>query len=184
MDDRPAEPAVHFNGGVTRSSTLGQMLVGSGRTVTATLEGLVGEPIDAAVRGQRTVVSDGAGALGVPEGQPLLCRAATLHGRHSGRPYVEAVTLLVPGRLPAGFGDRVGSGDQPIGRLLEAEGIEVTRVSLADVDPLARAVWPEAAPPPEAVRLARTYRVDSGGRPVMVISEWFLTTVDRFLGDP
>jgi chorismate-pyruvate lyase len=169
---------------VTRSTTLEQLLAGSGGTVTATLEVLVGEPVDATVLGQCAVVSDGAGALAVPEGHPLLCRAATLHGRHSGRPYVEAVTLLVPGRLPAGFGDRLGSGGQPIGRLLEAEGIEVTRVALADVDPLARAVWPEAAPPPETVRLSRTYRVDTGGRPVMVISEWFLTTVDRFLGDP
>ncbi len=169
---------------MTRSTTLEQLLAGSGGTVTATLEVLVGEPVDATVLGQCAVASDGAGALAVPEGHPLLCRAATLHGRHSGRPYVEAVTLLVPGRLPAGFGDRLGSGGQPIGRLLEAEGIEVTRVALADVDPLARAVWPEAAPPPETVRLARTYRVDTGGRPVMVISEWFLTTVDRFLGDP
>jgi chorismate-pyruvate lyase len=169
---------------VTRSTTLEQLLAGSGGTVTATLEVLVGEPVDATVLGQCAVASDGAGALAVPEGHPLLCRAATLHGRHSGQPYVEAVTLLVPGRLPAGFRDRLGSGGQPIGRLLEAEGIEVTRVALADVDPLARAVWPEAAPPPETVRLARTYRVDTGGRPVMVISEWFLTTVDRFLGDP
>jgi chorismate-pyruvate lyase len=83
--------------------------------------------------------------------------------------------------LPAGFGDRLGSGVQPIGRLLESEGVGVTREALADGDPLARAVWPEVAPPPEAVRLARTYRVDTGGRPVMVISEWFLTTLDPFL---
>jgi chorismate-pyruvate lyase len=175
---------VHFNGGVSRSSTLELLLAGAGGTVTATLELLVGEPVDAAVSGQRAVVADGAGALAVPVGHPLLCRAATLHGRHSGRSYLEAVTLLVPSRLPAGFGDRLGSGGQPIGRLLEAEGIEVTREALAGVDPLARAVWPEVAPPPETVRLARTYRVDTGGRPVMVISEWFLTTLDRFLEAP
>ena len=175
---------MHFNGGVTRSSTLEQLLAGTGGTVTATLEVLVGEPVDATVVGQRAVASDGPGALAVPEGHPLLCRAATLHGRHSGRSYVEAVTLLVPSRLPAGFGDRLGSGDQPIGRLLEAEGIGVTREALADVDPLARAVWPEVAPPEETVRLARTYRVDTAGRPVMVISEWFLTTLDRFLESP
>jgi chorismate-pyruvate lyase len=172
---------VHFNGGVARPSTLEQLLVGSDGTVTATLEGLVGEPIDVTVRGHRAVASDGTGALRVPAGHPLLCRAAILHGRHSGRPYVEAVSLLVPSRLPEGFVARLDSGGQPIGRHLAAEGVEVTREALADRDPLARSAWPDGAPPREAVRLARTYRLDAGGRPVMVISEWFLTALDPFL---
>jgi len=168
-------------GDVGRSSTLELALAGSTGTVTALLECLVGEPLDAAVRGHRAVAADGARALDVPDGHPLVCRAATLFGRRSGRPYVEAVSLLVPSRLPVGFGPQLESGDQPIGRLLEAGGIEVTREALAGPDPLARSVWPDVAPADETVRTARTYRLLAGERPVIVISEWFLTTLDPYL---
>ena len=172
---------MRFNGEVGHPSTLEQVLAASGGTVTGALERLVGEPIDATVRGHRLVAADHADTLEAPDGHPLLCRAATLRGRHSGRAYVEAVSLLVPSRLPPGLGSELESGHQPIGRLLEAAGIGLTREILPGPDPLARSVWPEVAPVPDSVVLARTYRAHAGGPPVMVITEWFLTSLDPFL---
>ena len=172
---------MRFNGGVASSSALEEVLTRAGGTVTGTLEQLVGEPIDAEARGHRVATAGRTDNLGVPDGHPLLCRAATLVGRQSGRAYVVALTLIVPSRLTAGFGSQLESRREPIGRILEAEGIDVTREALAGPDPTARSIWPDIAPPAGSVLLARTYRVHAGGVPVMVISEWFLTTLGQFL---
>ena len=173
---------MHFNGGVDPSSALEQALAGPDGTVTAALERLVGEPVDATARDHRMVPARRAAALEVPDGLPLIARAATLQGRHSGSSFVEAVSLLVPSRLPVGFDAKLQVRGQPIGRLLEAEGVEVIREPLPRPDPQALSVWPDAAPLDAAVRLARTYRLVAGGDPVMVISEWFLRALDPFLG--
>ena len=73
------------------------------------------------------------------------------------------------------------SGHQPIGRLLEAEGVVVTREPMAGPGPGSGPFGAEAAPSATDVLLARTYRVLDDGVPVMVISEWFLTTLTPFL---
>ncbi len=122
-----------------------------------------------------------ASRLEVPGGHPLLCRAASLQGRRSGRSYLIAVTLLVPSRLSAGFVRALESGRRPIGRILMDEGMEVTRERLAGPDPVAVSMWPDAAPVPQEVLLARTYRVRNRGLPIMVISEWFLTTLRPYV---
>jgi chorismate-pyruvate lyase len=149
--------------------------------VTDTLERLVGEPIDAEPEGHRGVRAEPASRLEVPGGHPLLCRAACLQGRRSGRPYLIAVTLLVPSRLPAAFVPQLESGHRPIGRILTDQGMEVTRERLAGPDPVAESMWPDAAPVPDEVLLARTYRVRNRGLPIMVISEWFLTTLRPYV---
>lgn len=178
---------MQFNGGVAAASPLELALVRSEGTVTALLEGLVGEPIDAEPLGHRTLSAGASGPLEVPPGHPLLDRSARLVGRRSGHPYVFAATVLVPGRLPEGFVGQLTSGHRPIGRILEAEGLMVTREPLRGPDPIGGPVTVTGAPmsddvPPAGdVLLARTYRVLIDGAPVMVISEWFLTTLAPFL---
>jgi len=177
---------LRFNGGVFNGSGVGpsgleKALGGVGGTVTARLEQLVGEPIDARVGSQETVVAPPSNGLEVEAGHPLLARSATLRGRRSGRSYLYAETTLVPSRLSERFLHRLGSSRDPIGRILEEEGIAVTRAPLSGPDPSAVSAPVWSGRDIGECLLARTYRVDAAGAPVMMISEWFLTSLERFL---
>jgi len=97
----------------------------------------------------------------------------------SGQPYLHAVSLLVPGRLPAGFCDQLKTSTDPIGRLLGREGIEFTRAPLPPQEVVSVFA---SFPVPDEHLLARRYRVAINGESAMVISEWFLPSLERFLG--
>ena len=161
---------------VATASNLETALNHEGGSVTALLEHLVGEPIDARICSQETFNSAASNELQVAEGQILLLRAAVLQGRRSGLCYVYAESDLVPSRLSKAFNARVTSTREPIGRILSEEGMAVTRHPL--VRPIAGA---QRAPPDirtaiEDCLLHRRYRVDAEGTPVMAISEWFLAS--------
>jgi chorismate-pyruvate lyase len=167
--------------GVANPSALESALSRASGTVTAFLEHLVGEPIDAGERRQQTAKAESPNSLRVAEGHPLIFRTAALQGRTSGRSYLYAETILVPSRLPANCRQRLESSSDPIGRILEEEGITITR------EPLGR---PEPGSAPASAKvdiavgdylLARTYRIDAEGTPLMVITEWFLTSLRGFL---
>jgi chorismate-pyruvate lyase len=155
-------------------------LDGTDGTVTAFLEGLVGERVDAHVRRQRVARAGPSNRLAVDEGHPVLLRSAVLTGRVSDHPYVYAETVLVLSRLPARFRERIEAGFDPIGRILTEEGIEVTREVLTG--PVGDLGSCSAGPPVVADPLLhRTYRVDLAGSPAMLIAEWFLHPLQRFL---
>jgi chorismate-pyruvate lyase len=147
-------------------------------TVTDFLEQLVGERIDAHRHHHHIVEAHHANGLQVEEGERLLHRAATLRGRTSGCPYVYAESVIVVGRLPTGFCHTLQTSTTPIGRILDDMGIGVTRQGVGK---------PDSVPPPNSdgnppqYLLARTYRIDSQQTPVMVITEWFLTTLIPFI---
>ena len=165
---------------VANRSELRAALESTSGTVTAFLEQLVGERIDAETHHHDTIGAPLSNDLGVAEGEPLLHRAATLRGRLTGSPYVYAESLIVTSRLPTRFRLRLESGIDPIGRILEDTGIAVTRENM--VGPLAFAgLRSNGAMDVSDAVLSRTYRIDSEQTPVMVISEWFLKTLDPFL---
>jgi chorismate-pyruvate lyase len=95
-------------------------------------------------------------------------------------PYVYAETLLVPGRLPEAFFNRLETSIDPIGRILTDEGITFTRVPLPRPDRRDELVHAGAPPSIDDCPLARAYRVDVDGLPVMMINEWFLPTLRSF----
>jgi chorismate-pyruvate lyase len=148
-------------------------------TVTNFLEQLVGESVDAQVHHQETVAAPPSNDLEVAEGAPLLQRVATLRGRRTGSPYVYAESVIVTNRLPTGFCLRLESSTDPIGRILHDMGIAITRQNL--VGPGGADSRPEGAVNVGDVLFARTYRIDSEQTPLMVITEWFLTTLNPFL---
>jgi chorismate-pyruvate lyase len=157
-------------------SALGQ----SGTTVTAFLERLVGEPVDA--WHQHHVLTDTRtpNLLGVDEGHDLLRRSTVLRGRKSAEAYVHAESLIALGRLPASFSWQLKTSNDPIGRIFTREGIVFNRSALSPRD-LARAPLSAGCPVPEDYLFTRAYRVEVAGLPVMVIAEWFLPTLERFL---
>ena len=171
---------MRFNGAVTMRLHLESALSESGTTVTAFLEQLVGERVDAHDRRHLTIPAGTPNLLGVEKGHPLLQRSTVLRGRVSEQPYVRAESLLVPSRLPAGFCRQLETSSDPIGRILAREGIGFTRSQLPGPDrPMtcARDELPES----EDYLLVRRYRVEINEVVVMVISEWFLHTLERFL---
>jgi len=150
-------------------------------TVTSFLENLVGEPIVARERSQNPSRAQPSNPLQVPAGHPLIFRTAVLRGRTSGRSYVYAETLLVPNRLSINVRRRLERSSDPIGRILEDEEIPVTRLSLRGPAPDSASISPVTGTEVGDPLLARTYRVDSAGTPLMVITEWFLAPLGEFL---
>ncbi|MGD0311160.1 MAG: chorismate pyruvate-lyase family protein [Acidimicrobiales bacterium] len=150
-------------------------------TVTAFLERLVGEPVDAHRTRHEVGRAGTSSALQVAAGHPLLSRTAVLQGRTSGRAYVYAESVLVPSRLSADFRLRLDSTSDPIGRILDDQAITVTRVPLSGPDRVDVGGRTGTRPTTGDFLLSRSYRIDAGGAPLMVIAEWFLLSLTRFL---
>jgi chorismate-pyruvate lyase len=152
-------------------------------TVTAFLERLVGEPVDANRRRQESAGAATKSGLQVSEGHPLLHRTAVLQGRVSGQAFVYAESVIVPSRLSDRFRLRLDSTSDPIGRILDDEALVVTRVPLCGTDGPDAGVPPGSGtrPPAGDFLLARSYRIDVGTVPVMVVAEWFLPSLSRYL---
>lgn len=164
-------------------SALEAALADAGGTVTSFLEQLVGEPIDAHQRHHRMMPATAQNSLDVAQGHALLHRSAVLRGRMSGRPYVAAESVLVVSRLPRSMYERLEGGSDPIGRLLEEEGIAFTRGRIAALDERARPVLLGGDVAIDNCLLARSYRVGVDGSPVMTVTEWFLPALNDFLVD-
>ena len=169
---------------VTDASGLRSALERSGGTVTDFLELLVGEVIDAQGRRHAMIPAPSANRLQLEAGRPLLQRAATLRGRTSGSSYVYAESAIVTSRLPAWFGPRLESSNDPIGRMLHEAGLAITREELAGPDSTVLPLRPGSHPPAGEWLLTRTYRISVGHTPLMVITEWFLTALGPFLPGP
>lgn len=150
-------------------------------TVTELLEDLVGEPIDADRRAHTTSAAEAGNPLAVEPGRPLVHRAAVLHGRTTGRPYVYAESTIAADRLPAEVGRRLATTSDPIGRLLVEHGLSVARTPLGPVHPAELVADPGLARAVGNAVYARRYRIDVAGRPAMIISEWFLAGTARAL---
>lgn len=165
---------------VADGSRLRAALENTNGSVTEFLEQLVGESIDARAHHHEMIVAPTSNRLNVPEGEPLLQRAATLCGRTSGSAYVYAESLIATNRLPTSFCHRLESSIDPIGRILDEMGIAVTRTNMDVPDAFAtsRPVGDELV---RDYLLARTYRIETQRKPLMVINEWFLKTLSPFL---
>jgi len=166
---------------VVKSLAFEAALTSAHGSVTDFLEQLVGEPINAHVRGHVLTTAGLSNGLRVDEGHPLLFRAATLKGRVSGDSYLYAESAMVLSRLPDRFRLRLESGSDPIGRILSEEGIAVTREALEGPGLPAIAIPSGVTMSAADDILTRTYRVDIDGIPAMAIAEWFLTSLTRFL---
>jgi len=174
-----AERLAENDVGVMLSSHLQSALAGSTGTVTAFLEQLAGEPIDADVRRQLTLEAASSNDLEVDPGETLLVRAAVLKGRRSGCPYVYAESTIALGRIPESVRARLESSSDPIGRILTEQGIAVTRGPVSVSRPDSMSFWREVAVADGDDPLVRTYRLSVDGRPAMVITECFLPSLDE-----
>ena len=146
----------------------------SQQSVTSFVEDLAGEPLFADKLLQAATSAAEDNGLGVEPGHPLVHRVAVLRGRRSRCPYVQAETWYIPDRLPAPVNKQLEETDDPIGRIFAQSHLPMVRTALRAALPVTQA--------PSDVVLARQYRIDSGGRPVMAVAEWFLGALTEFLG--
>jgi chorismate-pyruvate lyase len=143
-------------------------------TVTAFLEDLTGEVVEADNLERGTTYATVPNGLNVGAGHPLAWRKAVLRGRSSARAYLYAESLIVPDRLPEGTYRRLKTTSDPIGRVLAERGFPITRAVLATPDRTAAIARSGPDHSVSAAIYARRYRIDSSGMPVMLIDEWFL----------
>lgn len=151
-------------------------------TVTETLAALYGEEVGVRVvsQGFRGLSDGEAPELDAPAGTRVLDRTIVLVGAASGSAYTVARSRIVPGALPRGLELGLLAGREPLGRLMLEHRLETFREVVACGRCAAAAVPGLAGTAPRALATDadapvawRTYRVISGGRPVMSITEVF-----------
>jgi chorismate-pyruvate lyase len=168
---RPAELSdINF---ADLSPLLRVLLVTDG-TVTKLLEAYALEPVTVRRLDQYTKCLDAADDyLGLEAGEELLVRSVMLVGTESQRLYVFAESLIAPGNLPVPIRERLQTETGGLGKILLDSGLETRREGL----------WYGKERPvgvPESVAslcagdfITRSYRIISGGLPLMLITERF-----------
>jgi chorismate-pyruvate lyase len=176
-----ADAAIHDPGRQDAARVLQQALARSDGTVTAFLEWVTGESVDADVIAQTLVVATARGPLGVEPGQSIIRRQAIIRGRTSRQDYLYAETVLVPDRLPAGVPELLATTNDPIGRVLAARGFGMTRAELGSPRRTPSVARLGSTNSVAAAIFARRYRVDGADAAIMLIHEWFLPDLGTVL---
>jgi chorismate-pyruvate lyase len=152
---------------------LQRVLLACDGTLTDTLEAALLEPIvlhkiALNVAPARVAIV----ALEVDPGAEIMERKILLRGETSGRNYVYAESLLVLDRLAAGFRKDLVESNVPLGRLWSDHRLETWK-ELLSVERGPMGALAEYFTGNEGDVLTRQYRVISGGRPLMLITESF-----------
>lgn len=139
-------------------------------TVTKFLEAVTMEPVQVHIVEQTELELDVAHReLMAPVGSRVIVRTVEIRGSRTGRHYSQASSLLVLDRLPTEVRERLDDHPQGVGRILADAGLETRREVL----------WYGREHPKgdsglaTGSRICRTYRIISGGLPLMLINESF-----------
>ncbi len=153
-------------------SFLRTLLVTDG-TVTKSLEAFYWEPIEVETVSQSVVRAEAdVEWLAVHEGEDLIGRRVNLRGLASGVLYTRAHSLIRPALIPDELRERLIAGSLGIGELIRDCGLETYRelleIGIGGASP--------RAPASDGVaeeHIYRTYRIILGGRPAILITEYF-----------
>jgi chorismate-pyruvate lyase len=155
-------------------STLERVLPVIGGTVTEVLEQHLGEPLRAIRLDQRIgACTQPLPALALAVGESVLERRVLLRGATTSAPVLYAESLIALDRLDPRVRHGLLATDQPIGRLIRDNRVEIFRELLSCERVRAPRVAPSFGLPPETPLLVRTYRMANRGSPIMLITEWF-----------
>ena len=149
-------------------------------TVTKFIEAYVMEPVDIRrIAQDRRVLPTDHPWLDAVAGTELSVRQVLIEGRYSRRPYVYAVSLVVPDRLPDDARRRLEVDGSGIGRVLGETRTETRREILWYGREHAADVPEDVARHTGGEFVSRTYRIITGGRPIALINEKFPLEIDR-----
>jgi chorismate-pyruvate lyase len=145
-----------------------------GGTVTEVLEQHLGEPLRATLRTQRTrICAEPLPLLALNIGESVLERRVLLRGSRTSVPVLYATSAIAVHRLDPALRHGLLATNQPIGRLIRDNRVEIFRELLS----FERVRVPHVAAlfgiEGESPLLTRTYRMWNGGKPIMLITEWF-----------
>ncbi|MFN9646406.1 MAG: chorismate pyruvate-lyase family protein [Cyanobacteriota bacterium] len=155
-------------------SAFQRILLTTDGTVTEILEAFSGESIRVVKLHQDvTTLERAVASLELPWGEPVLRRSILLQGHMSLVNFLYADSIIALNRLTEGVRDGLLTSKKGIGMLILEHRIETFKEILdCGIEPaagLADYFQVEA----EASLIYRTYRMLSGGRPIMVITEKF-----------
>jgi chorismate-pyruvate lyase len=148
-------------------------------TVTKFIEAFAMEPVDVRLLSHeaRQLLVDHEW-LEAPAGSSVVAREVVLTGRYRGDVYSYAPSLLVTGRLPEAVQAELVTNPGGLGKILIAARVESRREILW----YGRERLEETPPGVAGLRpgefISRTYRIISGGQPIMLINEKFPTDAD------
>ena len=157
---------------------LQRILLTTDGNVCRILENYAGEAI-VAVKLEQTRSPGGnpCHALALGTDDERLTRRVVLRGGATGRALVHAETLIAVARLHPLVRTGLLSTSEPIGRLLTMARLETFRDILSSGVTPAGAVGEHFDIGEDEDVFVRTYRIIAGGRPIMLITEKFPTTV-------
>lgn len=151
-----------------------RIMLATDGTLTDTVEAIFNEP----VRLKKLSVASGTSEsdlewLTLPAGADIMMRRVLIAGERSGRAYVYAESTLSLDRLPGEFRTQLQISNEPLGRLWSRYRLETWK-ELVHVRLLAEpAISGYFHPDDSREIVSRTYRLFSGGQPVMLINEYF-----------
>lgn len=162
----------HFD---TRSLGLIQrVMLATDGTLTDTVQAIFNEPIGLNKLSISVAPApEPIDVLALEAGEQIMERKVLIFGETTGRSYVYAESILAVRRLPEPFRAAVLTSDEPLGRLWSRHKLETWKELLS--------VTSGTLPHPDSFfsvndsreLLTRTYRVLSGGQPLMLIAEYF-----------
>ncbi len=158
--------------GLGTLSPLQRMLLACDGTLTDMVEAAFGEPIRLIKLAVETApANEAVRELDLEAGALAMRRQILLQGESTGVNYVYAESLIAVDTLPPALREALLHSDAPLGRLWVQHQLETRKEILR--------VWripgeaPRFGPAGAQGQLARSYRVFSAGRPIMLISEYF-----------
>ncbi len=151
-----------------------RLMLSTDATVVRLLEACFGEPVRTAGLVQvSTPAFPGDVELELGGGETVQRRETLLQGSRTGRNYVYAEAAVVLDRLEPRLQEALVTTSQPIGYLLVAQRVETFRELLRTGRTPAGVRGASFGLRSSDLLLLRTYRVIAGGRPVMLITEYF-----------
>lgn len=158
-----------------------RLLIATNGTLTRVLSIVADEEIVVQILKQKiNGVAPETAELGQLAGNRVLQRQVLLEGQSSGHRFVAAESLIAVDLLPSAVTASLTGTEHPIGEIMAAERLETFKEA-AEVwigqspDWLAAAGY--QAPQPGIV--GRRYRIIVKGRPVIIITEYFLESLSR-----
>lgn len=145
-------------------------------TVTKTLEAFYWEPVSVDILEQDLTQAElPIEWLDVKKTDDVLIRKVHLRGEHSGKIYASALSVIRPGVIPAEQSKRLMERSIGIGALIRDAGVESYRELLevgVEQSPTYMHIDDIDNPQPQDL-VYRTYRIFIGGKPALLITEFF-----------